>query len=171
MPPAALTAENAASTPWLPWGNDPVSGPVRPLTFPKVIEVGVTPVSEAVLPAVPVQYAASAAGAKLNPAEVGEAGAVGALAAAAAPLAVAAPVPPAAVRTPVPPYDVDPVPPRASDGDPHGTAVVVVDEVDGVVADLGLVVVVEDFDPAVVDVVEEEVVDEVHGTVVAVARA
>ena len=27
MPPAALTAANNASTPWEPWGKDPVSGP------------------------------------------------------------------------------------------------------------------------------------------------
>src|SRR6185312_15608170 len=70
IPPAALTAANSACTAWGPCGNDPVSGPVIPLTFPKLIEVGVTPASDAVLPAVPVQSDASAAGEKLNPAEV-----------------------------------------------------------------------------------------------------
>ena len=55
-----------------------------PLTFPNVMEVGVTPVSEAVLPAEPAQSAASEAGAKLNPADDGAGAAVGAAAAAAA---------------------------------------------------------------------------------------
>ena len=55
MPPAALTAEKSAWTAWGPCGKLPVSGPVSPLTLPNVIGVGVTPVSDAVLPAVPVQ--------------------------------------------------------------------------------------------------------------------
>ena len=93
MPPAASTAEKSACTAWGPCGNEPVSGPVIPLTFPNVMEVGVTPVSEAVFPAVPVQSPASDAAAKLKPLEVGDAAAVGAEAAppAAPPAPAAAP--------------------------------------------------------------------------------
>jgi hypothetical protein len=42
--------------------------------LPKVIDVGVTPTSDAVLPAVPVQSLASEAGEKLKPLEVGVVG-------------------------------------------------------------------------------------------------
>src|ERR1700728_2189980 len=79
MPPAALIAEKSAWTPCGPCGNDPVSGPVSPLTFPNVIDVGVTPVSEAVLPAVPAHNPASAEGAKLKPADVAVTDAAGGL--------------------------------------------------------------------------------------------
>jgi hypothetical protein len=86
-----------------------VRGPVIPLTFPKLIDPGVTPVSDAVLPVVPAQSAASAAGVKLNPADDGEGAAAGAAdvvpPAAARPVAarpaVEDPVAPAAEATPV----------------------------------------------------------------------
>jgi hypothetical protein len=63
-----------------------------PLTFPNVMELGETPVSDAVLPAAPAQSAASEAGAKLKPDDEGDGAAVGGAAAAAACPAVAAPV-------------------------------------------------------------------------------
>jgi hypothetical protein len=97
-----------------------VSGPVIPLTLPKLTDVGVTPVSDAALPAVPVQSAASAAGEKLNPAEVAVAEEAGGLVA-----APAAPLP--AVRTPAEPEPADPpVAPSAWAGVLHGAVVVVV---------------------------------------------
>src|SRR5579875_15700 len=67
MPPAASTARNSAVTASAPWLKLFDNGPVSPLTLPNVIDVGVTPVSEAVLPWVPVQAAASARGSKLKP--------------------------------------------------------------------------------------------------------
>jgi hypothetical protein len=92
-----------------------------PLTFPNVMDPGVTPVSEAVLPAEPAQSAASEAGEKLKPDDEGEGAAVGAAAApgVAPGLAVAAPV-----ATRDPPVD-DPVP-DADDTAPPAAAVVVV---------------------------------------------
>jgi hypothetical protein len=63
-----------------------------PLTFPNVMELGETPVSEAVLPAAPAQSAASEAAAKLKPDDDGDGAAVGGAAAAAACPAVAGPV-------------------------------------------------------------------------------
>ena len=165
IPPAALTAANSACTPWGPCGNEPVRGPVIPLTFPKLIDVGVTPVSDAVLPVVPVHRAASAEGAKLNPAEVAVADDAGGLVAPAAPVAAA----PLAVRT-AGPEPTDPAdPPSACAGVLHGAVVVVVVVVDAD-PDFGFVVVVVEPDadaPAAVVVVAA---DE-HGTVVALPAA
>ena len=122
-----------------------------PLTFPKLIDVGVTPASEAVLPAVPLQSAASAAGEKLNPADVAVADDGGALVApAAAPLLVRAAGPEPADTA---------EPPSACAGVLHGAEVVVV--VDEAAADFDLAVVVV---AAAVEVVE-------HGTVVALPAA
>ena len=126
IPPSALIAENSASTPWLPWGNDPVNGPVSPLTLPKVMEVGETPVSDAVLPAVPVQSPASAAGEKLKPADVVEtveAGADVAPPAAAPPAGEPPAVPAAAVLTP---ELIDEPGPEIVDADPATLATEVV---------------------------------------------
>jgi hypothetical protein len=140
-----------------------------PLTLPKVMVVGVTPVSEAVLPAVPVQSAASAAGEKLKPAEFAVTDAAGALVAPPAPAAAV----PAPVRTPEPePSDPPPLPPSASAGVVQ-VVVVVVDEDEEVVDDLDLLVVVvvvldPDFAAAAAAAV---VVVDVHGTVVAVPAA
>ncbi|HSZ35569.1 MAG TPA: hypothetical protein VK773_00650 [Acidimicrobiales bacterium] len=136
-----------------------MSGPVIPLTLPRVIDVGVTPVSDAVLPEVPLHSAASAAGAKLNPAEVAVADDAGGLVAPAGAFAAALLL---AVRTPPPETADPPEPPSAWAGELHAAAVVevVVDEV-AVPFDLVVVVVV-----AAVDVVEVE-----HGTVVALPTA
>jgi hypothetical protein len=124
MPPAALTAENNASTAWLPCGNDPLNGPVRPLTLPNVMDVGETPTSDAVLPVLPLHAPASAAGEKSNPDDVGEAAGAGALeVAGAAPAPECAPaagpapgLPLAEVLTPGPddvPGPVETAPPAA----------------------------------------------------------
>jgi hypothetical protein len=133
--------------------------------LPKLIDVGVTPVSEAVLPAVPVHSAASAAGEKLNPAEVEVADDAGALVAPPAPAAAA----PLAVRTPPPEPADPPEPPSAWAGELHGAEVVVV--VDEAAVELDF-----DFDFAVVVVVAAvaavAAVDVVaHGTVVALPAA
>jgi hypothetical protein len=144
--------------------------------LPKAIDVGVTPVSDAVLPAVPAQSAASAAGEKLNPAEVAVADDAGGLVAApAVPAAAAAPL--LAVRTPAPePTDPPVPPPSAWAGELHGAevVVVVVDEA-AVDFDLAVVVVVEagpDLPDVVVGVAAAAVVDVVeHGTVVALPAA
>jgi hypothetical protein len=144
-----------------------VRGPVIPLTFPKLIDVGVTPVSDAVLPAVPVHSAASAAGAKLNPADVAVAAAAGALV--APPVEGAAPA--LAVRT-ADPEPTDPeLPPNAWAGVLHGAEVdVVVVEEALVDFDLDVVVVDEPDLATVVDVAA--VLDGVeHGTVVALPAA
>jgi hypothetical protein len=130
--------------------------------LPKEIDVGVTPVSDAVLPDVPVHNAASAAGAKLNPAEVAVADDAGALVAPAAVLAAAAPL--LAVRTPDPEPTDPPEPPSASAGELHGAEVLVVV--------VGEAAVEPDFDLAVVVVVAAAAVDVVeHGTVVALPAA
>jgi hypothetical protein len=133
--------------------------------LPKLIDVGVTPASDAVLPAVPLHSAASAAGEKLNPAEVAVADDGGALVAppAAAPLLV---------RTAAP-DPADPAePPSAWAGVLHGTEVVVV--VDEVAADFDLAVVAEEPEPdfaAVVVVAAAAVEVVVQGTVVALPAA
>jgi hypothetical protein len=144
-----------------------VRGPVIPLTFPKLIDVGVTPVSDAVLPPVPVQRAASAAGEKLNPAEVAVADAAGALVAPAA----AGVAPPLAVRTPDPEPTDPPEPLSACAGELHGAVVVVV--VDVVPDDFDLAVVVVEPDPDVAAVVGVAAAVEAveHGTVVALPAA
>jgi hypothetical protein len=171
IPPAALTAANRACTPWGPCGNDPVRGPVIPLTFPKLIDVGVTPASDAVLPAVPVHRAASAAGEKLNPAELAVADDAGAL---VPPAAAAGAAPLLAVRTPDPEPTDPPEPPSAWAGALHGAVVVVVvvdEAADDFDLDLAVVVVEPDpGEPAVVvGVAAVEAVE--HGTVVALPAA
>ena len=54
-----------------PLRERPGERPVIPLTLPNVMEVGVTPVSEAVFPAVPVQSPASDAGGEVEAARGG----------------------------------------------------------------------------------------------------
>jgi hypothetical protein len=152
-----------------------VRGPVIPLTLPKAIDVGVTPASDAVLPVVPVHSAASAAGEKLNPAEVAVADDAGGLVAApAVPAAAAAPL--LAVRTPAPEPTEPPVPPPSAwAGELHGAEVVVVVDEEAVDFDLAVVVVVEagpDLPDVVVGAAAAAVVDVVeHGTVVALPAA
>jgi hypothetical protein len=147
-----------------------VRGPVIPLTFPKLIDVGVTPASDAVLPPVPVHRAASAAGAKLNPAEVAVADDAGAL----VPPAAAAGAAPLAVRTPDP-EPTDPAePPSAWAGVLHGAVVVVVVVVAAAAPDFDLAVVVVEPDPddpgvVLVDAAGVDAVE--HGTVVALPAA
>jgi len=145
-----------------------VRGPVIPLTFPKLIDVGVTPVSDAVLPLVPVHRAASAAGAKLNPADVEVADAAGGLVAPAAAPGVA---PLLAVRTPEPDPTDPPEPPSAWTGVLHGAVVVVVVDAAPPDFDLAVVVVESDPDDAAVVVVVAVVEPFEHGTVVALPAA
>src|ERR1035437_7848629 len=103
IPPAALTAEKSASTPWVPWLKLPVSGPVKPLTLPNVSCEAETPTSDAPLPAVPGQAAAAAWGEKSNPVDVGDTGDT-----AAGPMG-----PPEACPAPPDPVAPDPVTPPA----------------------------------------------------------
>src|SRR5579875_1047391 len=73
IPPAALMALKRAWTPWGPCSKLLASTPVIPLTFQRVIVLGVTPVAEAVFPALPGHRAACWAGWKGKLAGVREA--------------------------------------------------------------------------------------------------
>jgi hypothetical protein len=121
----------------------------------------VTPASDAVLPAEPVHRAASAAGEKLNPAEVEVADDAGGLVAPPAPAAA-----PLLVRTPDPEPADPPAPPSAWAGELHGAEVDVV--VVGAPADFGFAA---DFGFVAVVVVAAPVEVVVHGTVLALPAA
>ena len=69
-----MMASKRADTAWEPWPKLSDTTPVRPLTLPTVMVVGVTPGPEAVLPLVPVQYEASYCGLRLKLAAVRAAG-------------------------------------------------------------------------------------------------
>jgi hypothetical protein len=133
-----------------------------------VIDVGVTPTSDAVLPLVPVHRAASADGEKLKPADVAVADEAGG--AVAPPVATPGTAPDAFVACPDE-EGADPEP-RANPGEVEHGAVVVVDVVEEVeLVALGFVVVVVTaaLAPGFVVVVDEVVGDEPQGSVVVVA--